>query len=171
MEKTEISGRDLNLIKESSLGPHTAHCYLWHRQVPTGQLAACDQQHEQHGAPSSQMRGPVTAGSPRPEGAVIEMPDGWKRPPIPPRIRVFSNESTLRTKATLWVKAQHEGALPPPCIVRKDPRVSAFPLGWPWEAQSSPRQGSNLRLLRLLHWQADSLPLTVPPGKPKSILT
>ena len=22
-----------------------------------------------------------------------------------------------------WVKAQHEGALPPPCIVRKDPRV------------------------------------------------
>ena len=23
---------------------------------------------------------------------------------------------------TLWVKAQHEGALPPPCIVRKDPR-------------------------------------------------
>ena len=24
---------------------------------------------------------------------------------------------------TLWVKAQHEGALPPPCIVRKDPRV------------------------------------------------
>lgn len=78
MEKTEISGRDLNLIKESSLGPHTAHCYLWHRQVPTGQLAACDQQHEQHGAPSSQMRGPVTAGSPRPEGAVIEMPDGWK---------------------------------------------------------------------------------------------
>ena len=24
------------------------------------------------------------------------------------------------SKATLWVKAQHEGALPPPCIVRKD---------------------------------------------------
>ena len=23
----------------------------------------------------------------------------------------------------MWVKAQHEGALPPPCIVRKDPRV------------------------------------------------
>ena len=22
-----------------------------------------------------------------------------------------------------WVKAQHEGALPPPCIVRKDPRA------------------------------------------------
>ena len=29
----------------------------------------------------------------------------------------------LTSKATLWVKAQHEGALPPPCIVRKDPRV------------------------------------------------
>ena len=27
------------------------------------------------------------------------------------------------SKATLWVKAQHDGALPPPCIVRKDPRV------------------------------------------------
>ena len=27
------------------------------------------------------------------------------------------------SKATLWGKAQHEGALPPPCIVRKDPRV------------------------------------------------
>ena len=27
------------------------------------------------------------------------------------------------SKATLWVKAQHERALPPPCIVRKDPRV------------------------------------------------
>ena len=26
------------------------------------------------------------------------------------------------SKATLWLKAQHEGALPPPCIVRKDPR-------------------------------------------------
>ena len=30
---------------------------------------------------------------------------------------------TESAKATLWVKAQHEGALPPPCIVRKDPRV------------------------------------------------
>ena len=27
------------------------------------------------------------------------------------------------SKATLWVKAQHEGALPLPGIVRKDPRV------------------------------------------------
>ena len=26
-------------------------------------------------------------------------------------------------RCSLWVKAQHEGALPPPCIVRKDPRV------------------------------------------------
>ena len=31
--------------------------------------------------------------------------------------------SSAFSKATLWVKAQHEGALPPPCIVRKDPRV------------------------------------------------
>ena len=78
MEKREISGRDLNPIKESSLGPHTARCYLWHQQVPAGQLAACDQQLEQHGAPSSQVCGPVTAGSPRPEGAVTEMPEGWE---------------------------------------------------------------------------------------------
>ena len=25
------------------------------------------------------------------------------------------------SKATLWVKTQHEGALTPPCIIRKDP--------------------------------------------------
>lgn len=58
--------------------PHTAHCYLWHQRVPAGQLTACDQQHKQYAAPSSQMCGPVTAGSPRPEGAVTEMPEGWK---------------------------------------------------------------------------------------------
>ena len=29
----------------------------------------------------------------------------------------------LQSMGSLWVKAQHEGALPPPCIVRKDPRV------------------------------------------------
>ena len=36
------------------------------------------------------------------------------------------------SKATLWVKAQHEGALLPPCIVRKDPRYDgdlSLPLG------------------------------------------
>ena len=27
------------------------------------------------------------------------------------------------SKATLWVKAQHEGALPPPCIVRKKSEI------------------------------------------------
>ena len=31
--------------------------------------------------------------------------------------------SYTSSKATLWGKAHHEGALPPPCIVRKDPRV------------------------------------------------
>ena len=30
--------------------------------------------------------------------------------------------SWASSKAPLWVKAQHEGALPPPCIVRNDPR-------------------------------------------------
>ena len=33
-----------------------------------------------------------------------------------------------------------------------------------------PTQGSNLRLLRLLHWQAGSLPPALP-GKPSSVLT
>ena len=34
------------------------------------------------------------------------------------------------SKATLWVKAQHEGALPPPCIVHKDPRVPHTARRW-----------------------------------------
>ena len=38
-----------------------------------------------------------------------------------PRLSVGPDPSS---KATLWVKAQHEGALPPPCIVRKDTRWS-----------------------------------------------
>ena len=33
----------------------------------------------------------------------------------------------ILAKATLWVKAQHEGALTPPCIVRKNPRRSLPP--------------------------------------------
>ena len=39
------------------------------------------------------------------------------------QIRKLSTGEWPSSKATLWVKAQHEGALPPPCIVRKDPRV------------------------------------------------
>ena len=35
----------------------------------------------------------------------------WRRVPEP------------SSKATLWVKAQHEGALTPPCIVWKNPQV------------------------------------------------
>ena len=37
--------------------------------------------------------------------------------------RDWGQEPDPSSKATLWVKAQHEGALPPPCIVRNDPRV------------------------------------------------
>ena len=37
------------------------------------------------------------------------------------------------SKATLWVKAQHEGALPPPCIVRKDPSgAEQAQSSWAW---------------------------------------
>ena len=48
------------------------------------------------------------------------------------------------SKATLWVKAQHEGALPPPGIVRKDPRsqfscsvMSVFATPWTAAHQAS----------------------------------
>ena len=53
------------------------------------------------------------------------------------------------SKATLWVKAPHEGALPPPCIVRKDPRVpySAFLL---FKMESLFALYSALMLLRFL---------------------
>ena len=34
-----------------------------------------------------------------------------------------SEQRRQRDGTTLWLKAQHEGALPTPCIVRKDPRV------------------------------------------------
>ena len=47
-----------------------------------------------------------------------------RTPPIPrsgPPLRRTRGPDPS-SKATLWVKAQHEGALPPPCIVRKDPR-------------------------------------------------
>ena len=38
-------------------------------------------------------------------------------------VAISSTDITEAAATTLWVKAQHEGALPPPCIVRKDPRV------------------------------------------------
>ena len=40
-----------------------------------------------------------------------------------PDTRLQERSPDPSSKATLWVKAQHEGALPPPCIVLKDPRV------------------------------------------------
>ena len=43
-------------------------------------------------------------------GEQVLVPAGWAR------------EAWGSCRA-LWVTAQHEGALPPPCIVRKDPRV------------------------------------------------
>ena len=50
------------------------------------------------------------------------------RRPRPRELRAFFSCMAWRAipgplSTTLWVKAQHEGALPPPCIVRKDPRV------------------------------------------------
>ena len=46
---------------------------------------------------------------------------------------------------------------------RKGVRCNALLQGIFWT------QGSNLRLLHLLHWQADSLPLA-PPGKPQNVV-
>ena len=43
--------------------------------------------------------------------------------PKPPASRALCHPDPS-SKATLWVKAQHEGALPPPCIARKDPRCT-----------------------------------------------
>ena len=58
-------------------------------------------------------------------------------PPIPPSIRVFSNELTLRIR---WPKYWSGLPCSPPGIFLT--------------------QGSNQRLLCLLHWQADSLLLS-----------
>ena len=46
-----------------------------------------------------------------------------RTPPIPRPLLRRTGGPDPSSKATLWVKAQHEGALPPPGIVRKDPRV------------------------------------------------
>ena len=46
-----------------------------------------------------------------------------ERPRFPSPFLRLTRGPDPYSKATLWVKAQHEGALPPPCIVRKDPRV------------------------------------------------
>ena len=46
-----------------------------------------------------------------------------ERPRYPGPLFIRTRCPDTSSKATLWVKAQHEGALPPPCIVRKDPRV------------------------------------------------
>ena len=43
-------------------------------------------------------------------------------------MRIMLRGPDPTSKATLWVKAQHEGALPLPCIVHKDKRVPHTPL-------------------------------------------
>ena len=74
------------------------------------------------------------------------------------------------SKATLWVKAQHEGALPPPCIVRNDPRVphpgrpgartaqgrAGSPMATPWTVahQAPPSMGFS----RQEYWSGVPLP-------------
>ena len=66
-------------------------------------------------------------------------------PPIPPSIRVFSNEST-RLLCPWGFSRQEYWSAPP---------------------ESSRPRDRNCFSLHLLYWQADSLPLA-PPGKPKS---
>ena len=58
-------------------------------------------------------------------GTVAEKLD-WARERLEQQVpvsQVFGQDEMIDVIGALWVKAQHEGALPPPCIVRKDPRV------------------------------------------------
>ena len=54
------------------------------------------------------------------------------------------NGGIEEAKATLWVKAQHEGALPPPCIVRKDPRVQVILIPDHLEEVQMPRRDGGI---------------------------
>ena len=63
---------------------------------------------------------PVSRGNSRRATCVAK---NAERPRFPGPLLRRTRGQDLFSKATLWVKAQHEGALPPPCIVRKDPRV------------------------------------------------
>ena len=46
-----------------------------------------------------------------------------ERPRFPRLLLIRTRCLDTSSKATLWMKAQHEGALTPPCIVRKNPQV------------------------------------------------
>ena len=63
---------------------------------------------------------PVSRGNSRRATCVVPHAE---RPRFPGPLLRRTRGPDPSSKATLWVKAQHEGALPPPCIVRKDPRV------------------------------------------------
>ena len=62
--------------------------------------------------------------------------------PIPPSIRVFSNESVLHIR---WPKYWSFSSA----------SVLSIPLGWPWEAQSSPRVARESWGLRSSHCRAE----------------
>ena len=63
---------------------------------------------------------PVSGGNSR--LATCEVPRA-ERPRFSGPLLIRTRCPDTSSKATLWVKAQHEGALPAPGIVRKDPRV------------------------------------------------
>ena len=46
-----------------------------------------------------------------------------ERPRFPALLLIRTRCPDTSLKATLWMKAQHEGALTPPCIVQKNPQV------------------------------------------------
>ena len=46
-----------------------------------------------------------------------------KRPRFPGPLLIRTRGPDTYSKATLWMKAQKEGALPPSCIVRKTPQI------------------------------------------------
>ena len=63
---------------------------------------------------------PSSRGNSRPATWVVTHAE---RPRFPGPLLRRTRGPDPSSKATLWLKAQHEEALPPPCIVRKDPRV------------------------------------------------
>ena len=63
---------------------------------------------------------PVSRGNSRLATWVVPLA---KRPRFPGLLSIRTRCPDTSLKATLWMKAQHEGALTPPCTARKNPQI------------------------------------------------